>query len=153
MALRDIITDNDPLLRKKSRRVDKFDGKLHKLLDDMIETMEKNDGIGLAAPQVGILRRIAIIKNKDGEIIEFINPTIICENGEQICSEGCLSVPDRRHDVLRPMNLKVKAYDRDGKEFIADYSELEANICCHEFDHLEGILFYDRMIVEDEDLD
>lgn len=151
MALRDIVTEVDPLIRKKSRKVEKFDEKLHKLLDDMAETMEVNDGIGLAAPQVGILRRVAVIKTSEGKIIELINPEILSFDGEQVCSEGCLSVPNRRHDVIRPMNVKVKAYDRHGKEFTANYSGLDANVCCHEFDHFDGILFYDKMIEDDEE--
>lgn len=151
MALRDIVIDGDPQLRKKSREVTAFDSKLHKLLDDMYETMKKSDGIGLAAPQVGILRRVAIIHTEDDNIVEFINPVIITQDGEQVCNEGCLSVPNRRHNVLRPMNLTVKAYDRDGKEFEQCFRGLDANVCCHEFDHLDGILFYDKMIEDNNE--
>lgn len=150
MAIRDIVTDSDPLLRKKSRPVTSFDKKLFKLLDDMLETMETNEGVGLAAPQVGILRRVAIIKTVENELVELINPVIYESEGEQICNEGCLSVKTRRHNVIRPMKIKLKAYDRNGNEFVKEYSEFNADVSCHEIDHLDGILFYDRQIVDDQ---
>lgn len=152
MALRDIVMDTEPMLRKKSRTVDKFDAKLHKLLDDMLETMEHNDGAGLAAPQVGILRRAAIIRTEEDEIIEFVNPVIIESKGRQVCSEGCLSVSNRRANVVRPKHIKLKALDRYGKEFMKEYSDFDADVSCHEIDHLNGILFYDRECVSDDEL-
>ena len=150
MALRDIIFDDDPLLRKKSRAVEKFDDKLHTLLDDMLETMIKHDGAGIAASQVGILRRAAIIRTEEEEILELINPEIISSEGEQICSEGCLSVKNRRHNVLRPQKIILKAYDRNGKEYIREFENFNADVACHEVDHLDGILFFDRMAPDDE---
>lgn len=151
MALRDIVYDDDPQLRKKSRAVTAFDSKLHKLLDDMLETMDKYEGVGLAAPQVGILRRVAIIRNEEQNVVELINPEILESVGEQICSEGCLSVKDRRHKVSRPMSIKVKAYDRNGEEFMLDYTGFNAEVVSHEVDHLDGILFYDRIVECDDD--
>jgi peptide deformylase len=153
MALRDIVTEPDPILRKKCRDVTQFDAKLIKLLDDLIETMIANDGAGLAAPQVGILRRAAVIRNSSDEIEEFVNPEILESSGEQLCNEGCLSVKDLRGNVPRPMRIKVKAFDRKGNEFIKEYSEFNADVCSHEFDHLDGILFYDKMIEPDEEDD
>jgi len=153
MALRDIVLDGDPILRKICRSVIVFDAKLSKLLDDMQETMVSNDGAGLAGPQVGILRRVAVIRNSEDQFEEFINPEILESSGEQICNEGCLSVENLRGDVPRPMTIKVKAYDRNGVEFVKEYSEFDADVCSHEFDHLNGILFYDKMIEPSEDED
>lgn len=149
MSLRDIVKEPDPILRKKCREITKFDNKLKKLIEDMIETMIENDGAGLAGPQVGMLKRVAVIVNSDDEIEEFVNPVVLERHGEQICDEGCLSVENKRGKVKRPMSIKVKAFDRYGKEFTKTYEEFNADVCSHEFDHLEGILFYDRIIKED----
>lgn len=134
-------------MRKKSREVEKFDSKLRELLDDMKETMEAANGIGLAAPQVGILKRIFVIDINDGNgCIEFINPEIEETEGEQIFCEGCLSVPGAEGEVKRPGYVKIKAKDRNGKEFTFKGRELAAVCVSHEYDHLEGILFTDKVV-------
>lgn len=143
MALRDIVKDPDPVLRRRSRPVEVFDGKLAKLLDDMHETMLAADGVGLAAPQVGLLRRIAVIETEDG-YFEFINPSIVASSGSQRGAEGCLSVPGRNEIVVRPMNVTVEYLDRKGKKHRDEFEGLTARACCHEFDHLDGILYYDK---------
>ncbi len=143
MALRNVITEEDLTLRKKSRVVDKFDEKLHLLLDDMAETMYKYEGVGLAAVQVGILKRVVVIDVGDG-IIELINPEIIKTSGVQEGSEGCLSCPKEYAIVKRPFEVTVRAFDRNGKEFTKKGTELLARAFCHEIDHLDGIIFKDR---------
>ncbi|MDK2802286.1 MAG: peptide deformylase [Oscillospiraceae bacterium] len=142
MAIRTIIVDGDPLLRKISKPVEKFDEKLHILLDDMKETMEKNQGVGLAAPQIGILRRIILV---DDEKIfcEFINPEIIDQDGNQYGIEGCLSCPDEFGMVDRSNTVRVRGKDRYGKLFEIVATDLLARIIFHEIDHLNGILFKD----------
>ena len=154
MALRDIVKDGDPLLRKKSHSVDKFDGRLHALLDDMLETMRSADGVGIAAPQVGILRRAVICElevpgKEEGEILEMINPVITEKSGEQIGQEGCLSVPNKRCDVLRPERVAVTFQDRFGKEHSRVFEGFNAVVASHEIDHLVGILFYDKQVKVD----
>lgn len=145
MAIRNIIKDGDPTLRKTSRVIEKIDKRIVTLLDDMIETMYDADGVGLAAPQVGILKRIAIIDVGEG-IIELINPEIIENKGEQIDAEGCLSIPGVSGDVKRPQYVKVRALDRSGKTIEIEGTDLLARALCHEIDHLEGILFTDKVI-------
>ncbi len=146
MAIRQILKDGDETLRKKSRPVDRFDSRLHQLLDDMADTMYENNGIGLAAPQVGILRRIFIIDlNDETGIKEFINPEIVNPEGCQTSCEGCLSVPDTWGDVDRPASLKIKAQDRHGNTFELEAEELLAVCICHEYDHLDGVLFKDKV--------
>jgi len=145
MALRNIVKVGDEVLRKVAREVTEFDDRLATILDDMKETMIYADGVGLAAPQVGILRRIAVISPDGENFYEFINPKIINRSGSQICREGCLSVPGVSGDVERPERVTVKAYDRHGKPFTINAEGLFANICCHEFDHLDGVLFIDKM--------
>lgn len=142
MALREIIVEGNPTLRKISRPVVNFDAKLGILLDDMKETLKKANGVGLAAPQVGILRRAFLI-DFDDKIVEFINPKIVEKSGEQEGFEGCLSVPDTRGVVVRPMKVKVEAVDRYGRPFSMEMEELFARCACHEYDHLEGILYID----------
>ncbi len=143
MALRKIVTIGDELLNKKCRKVEKFDDRLHDLLDDMLETLENANGVGLAAIQVGILRRVAIILIDD-ELIELINPEIIETSGEQDGQEGCLSVPRKFGDVLRPNYVKVKAQDRNGNEFTVSGTGLKARAFCHEIEHLDGHLFVEK---------
>ena len=140
MAIRNIVKNGDPVLRKVCRSVLNFDDKLAILLDDMIETMNDADGVGLAAPQVGILRRICVIDVGEGPI-ELVNPAIIAEDGEQVGSEGCLSVPNQSGIVKRPMKVTVKAQDRNGKTFEITGEGLMARALCHEIDHLDGHLF------------
>lgn len=144
MAIRKIFGEDEPILLKRSRPVVVFDAKLGELLDDMKETLKKADGVGLAAPQVGLLRRVAIIE-VDDLYLEMINPVIIKQSGEQIDVEGCLSVDSKKNcKVNRPMNVTVEAYDRSGNRYTKDLTELAARACCHELDHLDGILFYTK---------
>ena len=152
MGLRKILTDKEPALHKTCRPVTDFDKKLHKLLDDMQETLEEANGVGLAAPQVGILRRVVIVDTGDG-ILELINPTLVETDGEQVGPEGCLSVPGKYGLVKRPYYAKVRAQDRDGEWFEAEAEELIARCFCHELDHLDGILYtqvMDRFLTEEE---
>ncbi|MEE1002655.1 MAG: peptide deformylase [Acutalibacteraceae bacterium] len=142
--LREIIKEGDEVLRKKCHKVEKFDEKLHALLDDMYETMQEANGVGLAAPQVGILRRIAVVDVGDGKI-ELVNPEIIKESGEQTGDEGCLSFPGKWGEVTRPMKVTVKAQDRYGNEFKIKGTELLARAFCHEIDHLDGVVFIDKV--------
>ncbi|TQI65689.1 peptide deformylase [Clostridium sp. KNHs216] len=153
MAIRNIIKEGDPFLNKVSRPVDKFDKKLATLLDDMQETMHSADGVGLAAPQVGILRRAVIIDIGEGPI-ELINPVFLEQSGEQECLEGCLSAPGQYGITKRPMHVKVRAQNRKGEFFEIEGEELLATVMCHEIDHLDGILFKSHVIhmLSDEEL-
>lgn len=146
MAIRDIVKDGDPLLRKKCRPVTDFDAKLGRILDDMLETMKKAEGVGLAAPQIGFLRRFAICEIDGGEILEIVNPVIIEQSGSAIGAEGCLSCPKKYEDVLRPKHIKLKYQDRTGVEHIRELDDFNARVVCHETDHLDGILFYDKAV-------
>ena len=147
MAIRQIRYFGDPILRKVSRDIEKIDERLKILLEDMMDTMYKHDGVGLAAPQVGILRRVIIIDIGDG-ILKLINPEIIEEEGENIDIEGCLSVPNRMGKVKRPERVKVKYLNETGHESIIEGTGLLAKALSHEIDHLNGILFIDKMIEE-----
>ena len=165
MAIRNILHDNDPFLTKKSREVDTFNRRLHTLLDDMRQTMLDVGGVGLAAPQVGVLRRAVLIseidedenddENDDNEqnIIELINPEIIEIEGQQTGNEACLSVPGRGGIVTRPQAVKVRAQDRYGNHFELICEDTTARVVCHEVDHLNGILYTaiaDRMLTQKE---
>ncbi len=145
MAIRKIVIEGDELLTKKCRPVEKFDARLHELLDDMYETMVDADGCGLAAPQIGIIRRIAIVDIGEGKI-ELINPEIIECSGEQNLQEGCLSCPNQFGFTKRPAKIKVRAQDRNGEFFEYEAEELLAVASCHEIDHLDGILFKEHLI-------
>ncbi len=152
MGLRKILTDKDPALHKVCKPVVKFDGKLHKLLDDMAETLAQANGVGLAAPQVGILRRVVIVDTGE-EILELVNPTMLETNGEQVGPEGCLSVPGRYGLVKRPYYAKVRAQDRFGDWYEVEGEELIGRCFCHELDHLDGIVYtevMERFLTEDE---
>lgn len=152
MGLRKILTDKEPALHKVCKPVEKFDAKLHKLLDDMGETLAEANGVGLAAPQVGILRRVVIVDTGDG-ILELVNPELIATDGEQVGAEGCLSVPGRYGLVKRPYTARVRAQDRHGNWFEAEGEELIGRCFCHELDHLDGILYtqvMDRFLTEEE---
>lgn len=140
MALRNIVKLGDPILYKKSRVVDKFDEKLAMLIDDMLETMYNGNGVGLAAVQVGILKRVVVIDIGEGPI-ELVNPEITFEEGEQISQEGCLSLPGKWANTKRPKKVQVKAQDRNGKWQVFTGEDLKAKAFCHEIDHLDGILF------------
>lgn len=143
MALRDIVIDPNPTLRKKCREVTVFDEKLGKLLDDMRQTMNHADGVGLAGPQVGILRRLAVVEVEDF-YIELINPVIVKKSGEQDGPEGCLSVPHKQANIKRPYKVTVDYQDRNGKEMTVTAEGYIARAFCHEIDHLDGILYYDH---------
>ena len=146
MAKLKILKVGDSTLRKVCRPVDKITPRVLTLLDDMVETMRAADGCGLAAPQVGILKRIVVIETEPGEVIELINPKIIAFSGEQEESEGCLSIPGRFGIVKRPMHVTVRAMNRDGETVDITGSELLARAFCHELDHLDGKLFIDKAI-------
>ena len=141
MALRTILTDGDPALHKACRPVTRFDEKLHVLLDDLKETLAQANGAGLAAPQVGILRRAVIVVDANDQMLELVNPEIISREGEQEGFEGCLSVPGRWGVVKRPMKARVRAQDRYGNFFEVEGEEIVARCFCHEIDHLDGHLF------------
>ena len=152
MGLRKILTDKEPALHKVCKPVTAFDRKLHKLLDDMQETLLEANGVGLAAPQVGILRRVVIVDTGE-EILELVNPTLVETDGEQIGAEGCLSVPGKYGLVKRPYYAKVRAQDRDGNWYEAEAEELIARCFCHELDHLDGIIYtevMERFLTEEE---
>lgn len=144
MAIRNIRKDDDPILRKVSRQVDRIDDRIITLLDDMKETMDEAEGVGLAAPQVGVLRRVIIIDIGEG-LIELINPEIIYQEGSQCGEEGCLSLPGILEEVTRPNKVRVRGLNRKGQEIIVEGEELLARALCHEIDHLDGILFTDRV--------
>ena len=152
MAIRNIVKEGDPVLNRKCRPVEKFDARLHQLLDDMAETMHMANGVGLAGPQVGMLRRVVVVDIGEG-VIELINPKIIMKAGEQITAEGCLSCPGEFGLTKRPMYVTVLAQDRNGNEFKVNGEGLLAKAFCHEIDHLDGIIFKDivlRMLSPEE---
>ncbi|MGO1369546.1 MAG: peptide deformylase [Senegalia sp. (in: firmicutes)] len=149
MAIRQLRFVGDPILRKKSRQIDKIDDRVLTLLEDMVETMYKEEGIGLAAPQVGILKRAVVIDIGEGPM-KIINPEIVYEEGEVIDVEGCLSVPDESGNVKRPEKIKVKYQNEEGKEVIVEAEELLARALCHEIDHLDGVLYIDKLEEEEE---
>ena len=145
MALREILVDGDPTLAKVSRPVEKFDDRLHTLIDDMRETLIESNGVGLAAPQIGILRRVVLVINEEDEILELVNPVIIHQEGEQTGLEGCLSVPGMYGEVTRPMKATVRAQDRNGNIYEVSGEEIVARCFCHELEHLDGHLFTERV--------
>lgn len=154
MALRKIVEQGNDCLSRVCRPVTDFNAHLHQLLDDMVETLEDANGAGLAAPQVGVLRRVCIVLDEDtGEFIELINPEILSQSGEQVDLEGCLSIPGKYAFVSRPNRVRVKAQDRDGNWFETEGEALTARAFCHEIEHLDGHLFVehiDRFLTEDE---
>ena len=152
MGLRKILTDKEPALHKTCKPVVSFDSKLHKLLDDMRETLIDSNGVGLAAPQVGILRRVVIVDTGE-EILELVNPVMLETDGEQVGAEGCLSVPGKYGLVKRPYYAKVRAQDRNGEWYEVEGEELIGRCFCHELDHLDGIVYtevMDRFLTEEE---
>ena len=146
MAILKILTEEDPTLRKKSRTVDAITPRIQILLDDMIATMRRAGGVGLAAPQVGVLRRVVVVETEPGELYELINPKIIAYSGEQESEEGCLSIPGRWGLTRRPMHVTVRALNRKGETFDITGSGLLAKAFCHELDHLDGKLYIDCAI-------
>ena len=154
MGIRKILTDRDPALHKTCKPVTRFDFRLHKLLDDMKETLVQSGGVGLAAPQVGILRRVVVVDTGE-EIIELVNPSLLETDGEQIGPEGCLSFPGKYGLVKRPNCASVRAQDRDGNWFVVEGEGLTARCFCHELDHLDGIMFMEVMerFLTDEEME
>ena len=144
MAIRNILKDEDPALRKVCRPVTEFNERLWQLLDDMAETMHKAPGVGLAGPQVGVLRRVVVMDVGDG-VIEAINPEIVSREGEQTGEEGCLSFPGKWGMVTRPYKVKMKAQNRHGKWYYLTGEDLLARCMCHEIDHLDGVVFLDHV--------
>lgn len=156
MAIRNVVLEGDPILSKKCRVVEKFDERLSQLIDDMVETMHLKNGVGLAAPQVGVLKRVVVIQtNPEKKPIELVNPQIIEASGTQEEVEGCLSCPGEYGITRRPMKIKVKAFDRFGTEHFYDGEALLARAFCHEIDHLDGILFKNHVIrmLDDSELE
>ena len=147
MALRNIVFSDNELIRKKSKLVEKFDDNLAVLLDDMYDTMVKNRGVGIAGPQVGVLRKVFVVES-NGVKMEFVNPEIVSQEGSSIEVEGCLSVKGINGYVERPIKVTIKAQTRDGDSFSYTVSGWLARIICHENDHLDGILFIDKMLEE-----
>ena len=155
MALRNIVKKGDPILTKKCRAVTDYNERLHVLIDDMRETLADADGAGLAAPQVGIMRRVCIVVGNDGEMIELINPEIIGSDGEQTGPEGCLSLPGKYGLVTRPYHVRVRANDRNGNVFEVEGTEITARCFCHEIEHLDGHMFDEHVdhFMTDEDFE
>lgn len=144
MALRNIVEIGDDILAKKCREVTEINGRIQTLIDDMIDTMHESMGVGIAAPQVGVARRVCVIEPSEDRLKVFINPEILEKEGEQVSVEGCLSVPGKVGEVVRPAKVKVKYLDREGKEHIEEFTDFEAVVVSHETDHLEGILYVDK---------
>ncbi len=145
MAVLKIRTLPDPVLRQKARKVSKIDGSIQKLIDDMIDTMHTNAGVGLAAPQIGVSLRVAVIELPGEEVITLINPEIVKRQGERVVQEACLSMPGYQGEIERSVTVKVKALDRQGKEFRLKGEELLAQALEHEIDHLNGIVYVDHI--------
>ncbi len=145
MALRNVRLNGDEILRKKSREVEKIDDRILTILDDMVDTMYDRDGVGLAAPQIGILKRLVVIDVDDENLYKMINPRIIKSSGEALDEEGCLSVPETRGNVVRPSNVTVEYTDVNGELKVLEGEGLLARCICHELDHLDGILFIDKI--------
>jgi len=145
LAILQIRKLGDPVLRSRTKEVEKITEKTNELLDNMIDTMYAKDGVGLAAPQVGILQRVAVV-NVGENLIELINPEIISESGKSIMEEGCLSVPNELGEVIRAEKIKVKTLNREGKEITFETENFEARAIQHELDHLDGVLFIDKTV-------
>ncbi|ADK14324.1 MULTISPECIES: peptide deformylase [Clostridium] len=149
MALRTVRKYGDSILRKKSRKVEEINERIHVLLDDMEETLYEEDGVGLAAPQVGVLKRVIVIDVGEG-ILKLVNPEITYSEGKAVDIEGCLSIPGSEGEVERPKKVKVKALNEKGEEIVIEGEDLLARALCHEIDHLNGILFIDKIIKKGE---
>ena len=144
MALRNIVLEGDPILRKKCREVDKVDDRIRTILDDMVETMKDANGVGLAAPQIGMMRRMFVAEPQPGELYYFVNPQIVSKEGLQESEEGCLSVPGYVGLVDRPEKIVIKGLDREGNPQVFALEGFPAIVMCHEYDHLDGILYKDK---------
>lgn len=144
MALRNIVTEGDPILRKVCRPVDEVTDRIRMILDDMVDTMREANGVGLAAPQVGIMRRMFVAEPEEDKIYYFVNPEITSREGEEEADEACLSIPEMAGRVIRPSKITIKGLDRDGNPQEHEFEGFHARIMCHEYDHLDGILYSDR---------
>ena len=144
MALRNIVIEGDPVLRKVCRPVDEVTDRIRMILDDMVDTMREAQGVGLAAPQVGIMRRMFVAEPEPDELYYFVNPEIIEEEGEEAGDEACLSVPELAGNVVRPAKITIRGLDRDGIEHQHTFEGFHARVMCHENDHLDGILYSDK---------
>lgn len=144
MALRNIVVEGDEILRKKCREVSEINDRIKMTLEDMLETMREQMGVGIAAPQVGIMRRMFIAEPEPGRVYYMINPVILEQSGSQLDDEGCLSVPGMIGTVERPYYIKMEALDIDGNKQIYEFSDFDARVMCHEYDHLDGILYTDK---------
>lgn len=146
MALRMIVTEGDPVLRKKCRPVGEVTDRIRMILDDMVDTMRDADGVGLAAPQVGIMRRMFVAEPEPEEVYYFVDPQIISQEGEEEGDEGCLSVPEMVGTVVRPTKIVIRGLDRDGNPQEHEFEDFRARVMCHEYDHLDGILYPDKAL-------
>ena len=144
MALRNVVKRGDEILARKCREVSEINDRIITLLDDMIDTMHEDMGVGIAAPQVGVARRLCIIEPEEDRLVELINPVILESEGEQLSVEGCLSVPGLIGDVVRPERVVVKYMNRNGEEIVEEFVDFEAIVVSHEMDHLDGILYVDK---------
>ncbi len=155
MALRKVVTEGDPILRKKCREISEVTDRIRQNMEDMVETMREEMGVGLAAPQIGIMRRMFVAEPVPGELYYMINPEILEAEGSQKDMEGCLSVPGYLGTVERPEKIKIKALDLDGNEQVYDFEGFHARVMCHENDHLDGILYTDKAenVISEKDLE
>lgn len=144
MAIRKVVVEGDEILRKKCREVTEVTDRIKMTLGDMLETMRDEMGVGIAAPQVGVMRRMFIAEPELGRVYYMINPVMLEQEGEQISDEGCLSVPGKIGTVTRPERIKIKALNLDGEEVVYDFEGFDAIVMCHEYDHLDGILYIDK---------
>ena len=144
MALRNVVTEGDEILRKKCREVSEVNDRIRMTLEDMLETMHSQYGVGIAAPQVGVMRRMFIAEPEEGKIYYMINPVILEQSGSQIDDEGCLSVPGMIGTVERPDYIKIEALDINGEKQVYEFYDFDARVMCHEYDHLDGILYIDK---------
>lgn len=144
MALRNIVTEGDEILRKKCREVSEVTDRIRETMADMLETMCHHMGVGIAGPQIGVMRRIFVAEPEQGRVYYMINPVITERSGSQIADEGCLSVPGMIGEVERPDYIKIEALDLEGNKQIYEFRDFDARVMCHEYDHLEGILYIDK---------
>lgn len=144
MAIRNVVTEGDEILRKRCREVGEVTDRIKMTLQDMLETMREQYGVGIAAPQVGIMRRMFIAEPEPGRVYFMINPVILEQSGSQIDDEGCLSVPGMIGTVERPQKIKIQAMDLEGETHVYEFEDFDARVMCHEYDHLEGVLYIDK---------
>lgn len=144
MAIRNVVTEGDDILRKKCREIKEVTPHIVETMNDMLETMRSQNGVGIAGPQVGVMRRMFIAEPELGDVYYMINPEILEKSGSEVASEGCLSVPGLIGDVERPTHIKIKALDLEGNEQVYEFDDFHARVMCHEYDHLDGILYIDK---------